>query len=85
MEGNIIQKKIWNEIKKIKIGKTSTYGKLAKKYKISPRYVGKICGQNNLLLLVPCHRVIRADGTLGGFTSINGVKLKRKLLEFERK
>jgi len=82
--GNKIQKKVWNELKKIKTGQTSTYGAIAKKYNLSPRYVGKICSQNNLLLLVPCHRVIKSDGSLGGFTSAGGIKLKKKLLEFEK-
>ena len=84
ISGNQIQKKIWSELKKIKIGQTKSYGGIAKKYKLSPRYVGKICSQNKLVLLIPCHRVIRTDGTLGGFTSVGGIKLKRKLLEFER-
>ena len=83
MFGNKIQKKIWNELKKIKIGHPSTYGKIAKKHKISPRYVGKICSQNKLLLLVPCHRVIKADGSAGGFTSSGGTNLKKKILKFE--
>ena len=72
------------ELKKIKVGNTTAYGKIAKKYKLSPRHVGKICGQNKLLLLIPCHRVIRSDGGLGGFTSIGGVYLKQKLLKFEQ-
>ena len=84
MVGNQIQKKIWNYLKKIKVGNTTTYGKIAKKYKLSSRHVGKICSQNNLLLVVPCHRVIRTDGSLGGFTSVGGIKLKKKLLEFEK-
>ena len=84
MVGNQIQKKIWNYLKKIKVGNTTTYGKIAKKYKLSSRHVGKICSQNNLLLVVPCHRVIRTDGSLGGFTSAGGIKLKKKLLEFEK-
>ena len=84
MVGNQIQKKIWNQLKKIKVGNTTTYGKIAKKYKLSSRHVGKICSQNNLLLVVPCHRVIRTDGSLGGFTSAGGIKLKKKLLEFEK-
>ena len=69
--------------KKIKKGKIKTYGEIAKKFKISPRYVGRVCGENNHLLLVPCHRIIRSDKTLGGFSAPGGVKLKRKLLEFE--
>ena len=78
MIGNQMQKKIWNELKKIKVGNTTTYGKIAKKYKLSPRHVGKICAQNKLVLLVPCHRVIKTDGGLGGFTSLGGIKLKKK-------
>ena len=84
MYGDKVQKKIWKELKKIKFGNTVSYGKIAKKYKLPPRHVGKICGQNNLLLIVPCHRVIRTDGSLGGFSSRGGVKLKKKLLEFEK-
>ena len=82
--GNQIQKKIWNELKKIKVGNTTTYGKIAKKYKLSPRHVGKICAQNKLVLLVPCHRVIKTDGGLGGFTSPGGIKLKKKILGLEK-
>ena len=84
IEGSQIQKKVWSELRKIKLGQTKTYGEIAKKYTLSPRYVGKICGQNRLLLLIPCHRGIRSDGNLGGFTSIGGVNLKKKLLEFEQ-
>ena len=84
IEGNFMQKKVWRELKNIKFGKTKSYGEIAKKYKLSPRHVGKICGQNKLLLLIPCHRVIRTDGSLGGFTSIGGIKLKKKLLDFEK-
>jgi len=84
MQGNKIQIKVWKELRKIKIGHTLSYGKIAKKFKLSPRYIGKICSQNSLLLIVPCHRVIRTDGALGGFSSLGGVKVKRKLLEFEK-
>ena len=84
MIGNQIQKKIWNELKKIKVGNTTTYGKIAKKYRLSPRHIGKICAQNKLVLLVPCHRVIKTDGGLGGFTSPGGIKLKKKILGFEK-
>ena len=84
IEGNKVQKKIWNELKRIKVGKTKSYGEIAKKCKLSPRHIGKICAQNKLLLVIPCHRVIKTDGTLGGFSSVGGLKLKWKLLEFER-
>jgi len=84
IEGNKIQKKVWKELTKIKLGHTKTYGEIAKKFKLSPRRVGKICGQNKLLLSIPCHRVIRSNGSLGGFTSAGGISLKKKLLEFEK-
>ena len=83
VEGNEIQKKVWKELTKIKFGKTKSYGEIAKKFHLSPRHVGKICGQNKIVLGIPCHRVIRSDGTIGGFSSVGGVKLKKKLLEFE--
>ena len=82
--GNSIQKKVWNELKKIRFGKTKSYGEIAKKYKLSPRHVGKICAQNKILLAIPCHRVIRSDGSIGGFSSRGGISLKKKLLEFEK-
>ena len=83
-EGTTLQKKIWKELSKIKYGKISTYGKIAKKVGTSPRYVGNVCGQNKLLLIIPCHRVIRSDGKLGGFSGRGGIKLKKKLLNLEK-
>ena len=83
IEGNRIQKKVWHELTKIKIGKTKSYGEIAKKFKLSPRHIGKICGQNKIPLAIPCHRIIRSDGTMGGFSSSGGIILKKKLLNFE--
>jgi methylated-DNA-[protein]-cysteine S-methyltransferase len=84
LEGNLFQKRIWNELKKIKYGETKSYGDIAKKLKTSPRYIGKVCGQNKHILVIPCHRVVRSDGGLGGFSSTGGIKLKQKLLNFEQ-
>ena len=81
--GNKIQKKVWNEIKRIEFGKTKSYGEIAKKYNLSPRHIGKICGQNKLPLIIPCHRVIKSDKTLGGFSGSGGTNLKKRLLNFE--
>jgi methylated-DNA-[protein]-cysteine S-methyltransferase len=83
VEGSNLQKKIWNEVKKIPYGKTKSYGEIAKKLNTSPRYVGNVCGQNKHLLVIPCHRVIRSDGLLGGFSGLGGIKLKNKLLKME--
>ena len=75
---------MWTELKNIKFGQTKTYGEIAKKYKLSPRHVGKICGQNKIILAIPCHRVIKSDGSMGGFSGIGGTVLKKKLLDFEK-
>ena len=81
--GSKTQLKVWNEIKKVRYSKTVSYNFISKKTKIHPRHVGRICGQNRLLLFIPCHRVIRSDGLLGGFSAKHGVKLKSKILKIE--
>ena len=83
LEGSNLQIKIWKELIKIPYGKTKSYGEIAKIVKTSPRYVGNVCGQNKHLLVVPCHRVIRTDGSLGGFSGSGGLSLKKRLLKME--
>ena len=83
MEGSDLQIRIWKELIKIPYGKTKSYGEIAKTVKTSPRYVGNVCGQNKHILIVPCHRVIRTDGSLGGFSSRGGLSLKKRLLDME--
>ena len=85
IEGSNLQIKIWKELKKIPYGKTKSYGEIANIVKTSPRYVGNVCGQNKHLLVIPCHRVIRSDGNLGGFSGLGGLALKKKLLNMEKK
>ena len=83
IQGSQIQKKVWSELRKIRLGQTKTYGEIAKKFKLSPRHIGKICSQNKIVLAIPCHRVVRSDGSMGGFSSVGGISLKQKLLDFE--
>ena len=83
LEGSNLQIRIWKELIKIPYGKTKSYGEIAKIVKTSPRYVGNVCGQNKHLLVVPCHRVIRTDGGLGGFSSSGGLSLTKRLLNME--
>ena len=83
IQGSQIQKKVWSELRKIRPGQTKTYGEIAKKFKLSPRHIGKICSQNKIVLAIPCHRVVRSDGSMGGFSSVGGIALKQKLLDFE--
>ncbi len=83
LEGSKLQIQIWKELIKIPYGKTKSYREIAKIVKTSPRYVGNVCGQNKHLLIVPCHRVIRTDGSLGGFSGSGGLSLKKRLLNME--
>ena len=83
--GTEFQINVWEEIKKIPKGETRTYKDIAlalKKPK-SSRAVANACGKNPLLIEIPCHRVIRSDGKLGGYSGKGGMKQKRKLLKEE--
>ncbi len=85
LNGTKFQISVWNEIKKIPKGQTKTYKDIAvalKKPK-SSRAVANACGKNPLLIEIPCHRVIRSDGKLGGYSGKGGVNQKRKLLKEE--
>ena len=83
--GTEFQKLVWKEIAKIPNGKVITYQDLA--FKInrpkSVRAVASACGKNPFLPEVPCHRVVRKDGNLGGYSAKGGINQKKKLLENE--
>lgn len=72
--------------RRVTYGQTISYGELAEKAGRAgaARAVGRIMAQNRLPLIIPCHRVIRADGRFGGFSAQGGVKLKEKLLRLEQ-
>lgn len=69
----------------IKYGQTINYGGLAEKagYAGAGRAVGAVMANNRLPLIIPCHRVTCADGRIGGFSAIGGIKLKKRMLELE--
>lgn len=77
-------KKVVGELRKIPLGSTCSYEELARlaESPSAARAVGSVCHQNPLPLLIPCHRVVRKDGTLGGFAY--GLRMKEELLRFER-
>ena len=79
------QRLVWSETAKIPYGKTGTYLFIAEKIgkKNSPRAVGNALGENPFPVVIPCHRVLRADGKMGGFTAAGGIGLKEKLLKLE--
>ena len=82
-EGTEFQKTVWKKLYTIPYGKTVSYLKLANSLGTSPRAIGNACGKNPLLIEIPCHRVIRSDGKLGGYSGKGGVNQKRKLLKEE--
>ena len=85
LNGTKFQISVWKEIKKIPKGQTKKYKDIAvalKKPK-SSRAVANACGKNPLLIEIPCHRVIRSDGKLGGYSGKGGMNQKRKLLKEE--
>jgi len=82
--GSKNQLKIWRQVKKVSYGKCVSYKEISKQTKLHPRLVGKICGENRLPLYIPCHRIIRSNGSLGGYSARGGINLKKKLLKIER-
>ena len=77
-------KKVWKQLQLIPFGKTISYQELAERVGDSKkaRAVGNANGKNPIPIIVPCHRVIAKDGSLGGFGG--GLPIKRYLLELER-
>jgi len=81
--GTVFQKKVWNELLSIPFGQTTTYGEIAKRVGCRcAQAVGQVIGQNPILIIVPCHRVVAAGGKIGGFSA--GIERKRWLLENEK-
>ena len=85
LKGTKFQIKVWNYLKTIPKGTVKTYKQVAIAIKSprSARAVANACGKNPYAPKVPCHRVIRSDGTMGGFSAPGGIKAKRKLLKKE--
>lgn len=78
--------KVLTACRKIKPGKTTSYSRLAR-LAGNPKAahaVGNAIAKNQLPLIIPCHRVIRSNGNLGGFTAAGRISTKKKLLELER-
>ena len=85
LRGTDFQIKVWNAISKIPKGKVETYKELARSIRKpkASRAVANACGKNPFPIKIPCHRVIRSDGRLGGYSGKGGIKTKRKLLRSE--
>ncbi len=85
IEGSALQRAVWDAMCAIPRGRTRTYGELARELGADPRAIGQACGDNRLPIVIPCHRVVAADG-IGGFGHSTGgylLEAKRWLLAHE--
>ncbi len=80
------QKRVFCELKKIGYARTITYKELSEKsgFPSAARAVGRVMAANPLPLVLPCHRVVCSDGSLGGFSAQGGQKMKERLLRLEK-
>lgn len=83
-EGTLFQMQVWDEIVKIPFGETATYADIAKRIERPEawRAVANACGANPVWLLIPCHRVVGSNGSLGGYNY--GLAIKERLLAHEQ-
>ena len=86
LEGTKFQLKVWKYLKSIKKGTVKTYKEVAIAIKCpkSARAVANACAKNPYAPKIPCHRVIRSDGSLGGYSGRGGIKEKLRLLRYEK-
>ena len=85
--GTVFQKKVWRELSKIPKGETKTYKEIAIAigHPLAVRAVANACGKTPYPIKIPCHRVIRSDCKLGGYSAPGGTAAKRRLLKEELK
>ena len=82
-QGSLFQQKVWRELLAIPYGQTTTYGAIAKHINCrSAQAVGQAIHHNPIAIIIPCHRVIGADGSLTGYAS--GLDIKQQLLAIEK-
>ena len=83
LRGSELEQRVWNALREIAPGTTQTYSEIAQRLgAATAKEVGEACAANPLAVAVPCHRVLRKDGSLGGYRW--GLRRKRALLERER-
>ena len=81
--GSPLELRVWQLMSEIPYGETRTYGAFARALGVPARDVGEACGRNSLPIFIPCHRVMAADGRLGGYSGGQGSETKRRLLVLE--
>ena len=85
LKGTKFQLKVWNYLVRIPLGSVKTYSQVAKGIDkpLAVRAVANAIGKNPYAPRIPCHRVIRSDGSLGGYSAKGGIKTKKMLLKKE--
>jgi methylated-DNA-[protein]-cysteine S-methyltransferase len=81
--GDALQRAVWDGMLAIPYGETRTYGALAKEIGSNARLVGGACGRNPIPIVIPCHRIVGADGKMVGYSGGGGVETKQVLLTLE--
>ena len=81
--GTTFQQRVWAAMRAIPYGEVRTYGDIAGLLQSAPRAVGTACGRNPLPIVIPCHRIVGANGALTGYTGDGGLATKRFLLDLE--
>ena len=83
--GTEFQIKVWKEIAKIPLGETRSYKEIATAIGSpnSSRAVANACGKNPYPIKIPCHRVVKSDGSIGGYSGTGGIERKKELLAKE--
>jgi len=81
--GTPFQHKVWRALCNIPYGEVRSYGELARTLRTGPRAVGMACARNPLPVLIPCHRVVGANGALTGYSGADGLATKDFLLNLE--
>lgn len=81
--GTPFLRRVWSAMTAVPFGQTVTYGALASSLGTGPRAIGLACRRNPLPILIPCHRVLAANGGLGGYSGGDGLATKQALLSLE--
>ncbi len=82
--GSAFQLRVWEEMQAIPCGETATYGEIARRIGTAARAVGGSCAANPIPIIIPCHRVVAANGQPGGYSGRGGLSTKAVLLNLEQ-
>lgn len=82
-DGTAHDRKVWRAMREIPPGETRAYGEIARAIGSGAQAVGNACGRNPIPIVIPCHRIVGANGAIGGYSGQGGAETKRFLLRLE--